>query len=217
MSKYQQHADLWKRILSTMAFILMMLACKHGQFSGKGSSDTIESPTPSQNNGQIVEEGEREERKQTDDNKDSDKGDIGRVEVGLPNKNEKKAIAACNKAWGDQAINNFSTVRKIYAAVSVGGIGTTVKDTKQTNQPMLTVVHAGVNVGGSPVWQLENQNGWYCIVTAVNVGAKLTVRLAKNAKLADSKVAVNVGSSVSDEFSAIGVHVGSNIKVERID
>ena len=64
--------------------------------------------------------------------------------------------------------------------------------------------------------ELTNSNGWYCIVVTVNVKTELTVKLAQAARLADSMVAVNVGSQTEGEaVSAIGVNVSSNVKVER--
>jgi hypothetical protein len=63
---------------------------------------------------------------------------------------------------------------------------------------------------------LTNPNGWYCIIVSVNVDTKLTVKLSKTGRLADSKVAVNVGSKTDESISTIGVNVGSEITVERL-
>ncbi len=141
----------------------------------------------------------------------------GEVVLEPPTEKEKDAIGKCAKGWGQEPPVSFEKVRKIYASVSVGSSGTTLLDKAQTSGPSLTLLYAGVNVGGTPTWELTNPNGWYCIVVTVNVGTELTVKLAQQARLADSKVAVNVGSkSEGEAVSAIGVNVGSNVKVERL-
>ncbi|WP_141735470.1 hypothetical protein [Oligoflexus tunisiensis] len=141
----------------------------------------------------------------------------GSVVLEPPTEKEKESIANCSKAWGKEPPVSFEKVRKIYANVSVGSSGVTLQDKAQTTGASLTLLYAGVNVGGSPIWELTNPNGWYCIVVTVNVKTDLTVRLAQTGHLADSKVAVNVGSKTEGEaVSAIGVNVGSNVTVERI-
>ncbi len=144
---------------------------------------------------------------------DSVKG--GTVVLEPPTEKEKESIGNCSKAWGIAPPVSFEVVRKIHASVSVGSSGVTLEDKAQTSGPSLTLLYAGVNVGGTPIWELTNPNGWYCIVVTVNVGTDLTVRLAQSGRLADSKVAVNVGSQTDGSISAVGVNVGSNIKVER--
>lgn len=142
--------------------------------------------------------------------------DGGKAVLEPPTEKEKDAIGKCAKAWGQEPPVSFEKVRKIYASVSVGSSGTTLLDKAQTTGPSLTLLYAGVNVGGTPTWELTNPNGWYCIVVTVNVKTELTVKLAQAAKLADSMVAVNVGSQTEGEaVSAIGVNVSSNVKVER--
>jgi hypothetical protein len=143
--------------------------------------------------------------------------DGGKAELEPPTENEKDAIGKCAKAWGQEPPVSFEKVRKIYANVNVGSSGTTLHDKAQTTGPSLTLLYAGVNVGGTPTWELTNPNGWYCIVVTVNVKTELTVKLAETARLADSMVAVNVGSQTEGEaVSAIGVNVSSNVKVERL-
>jgi len=200
-------------------FMTLLLACGSGEFRGQDASDarSASAVRGSQGNGLDSLESTSSERNIDSKTIAPDTKDAGKVTIGDPTKSEKKAIASCNKSWGDKAIKNFSQVRKIYAAVSVNGNGVTLQDTAQTSEPMLTIVYAGVNVGGDSTWRLENRNGWYCIMTSVNVGTNLTVRLARNAKLADSRISVNVGSNVASDFGAIGVHVGSDVKVQLID
>ena len=139
----------------------------------------------------------------------------GEVVIGAPTAEEQADMEKCSTAWGTQPPVAFDVVRKIKASVSVGSSGTTLSDQANTSGPVLTLLYAGVNVGGTPTWELLNPQGWYCIIVNVNVGTKLTVKLAKEAKLADSKVAVNVGSQVDGTTAAVGVNVGSEITVVR--
>lgn len=75
---------------------------------------------------------------------------------------------------------------------------------------------AAVNVGGAVTYNLLNPNGYYCMKVNVNVNQQLTINLHCNARLADSKVGVNVGSTVSDSTSAVGVHVNSTVNVQTV-
>lgn len=193
--------SLFFTVLLTLGMILS--SCGNGQFSANSASDSVDHSASSEQG--II----------APDSKDSVAG--GKVEVAPPNQEEREAIKACHKSWGKVPPSEFQEVRKIFAAVSVLSDGLVLQDFAQTSEPMLTIIHAGVNVGGNPVWQFANQNGWYCIVTAVNVATNLTVRMSRNARLADSKVSVRVGSNVDGEVSAIGVHVGSNVNVEWLD
>lgn len=139
----------------------------------------------------------------------------GDVEITPPTEQEKYDIQKCARAWGQQPPVSIENVRKIKASVSIGSTGITLRDEANTSEPVLTLLYAGVNVGGSPTWELLNPQGWYCIVVNVNVGTKLTVKISKDAKLADSKVAVNVDSQTNGTTAAVGVNVGSEIIVEK--
>lgn len=145
-------------------------------------------------------------------------GDVtgGKVVIEPVNEKEEKAIANCAKAWGGQ-VPPYSKdgVRKISALVSVASRGVVLSDQQKTEQPQLTILYSAVTVAGTPEWELLNPNGWYCIVSAVNVGTILTVNIDKDAHLADSAVGVNVASDVDSSISAIGVNVGSKIKVVK--
>jgi len=107
-------------------------------------------------------------------------------------------------------------VRRIKAAVSVFGIGTLINDTVQTQTPALILVDAGVNVMGNPVYNLLNNNGYYCMKVNVNVKTDFDINLACNARLADNSIQVNVASDVNSETAVIGVNVGSSVQVNRM-
>jgi 4-diphosphocytidyl-2C-methyl-D-erythritol kinase len=104
-------------------------------------------------------------------------------------------------------------VRRIAAAVTVGGYGVAINDVTQTTGPSLVLVDAGVNVMGSPVYNMLNNNGYYCMKVNVNVKTALTVNLACNARLADNSVQVNVGGTTGGTTSVVGVNVNSNVVV----
>jgi len=126
-------------------------------------------------------------------------------------------VAQCITKWGKVPFTGtFTNVRRIKAAVSVYGIGNVINDVNQTAQPMLVLIDAGVNVMGNPVYNLLNNNGYYCMKVNVNVQTDLDINLACNAKLADNSVQVNVASEVDSETSVIGVNVGSNVQVTRM-
>lgn len=130
---------------------------------------------------------------------------------------EMAAIAKCMKSWRKSpfsgTVDNF---KRIYASVTVGTTGNAISDTERTDDPMLILIDAGVNVFGTPKYELLNPNGWYCIKANVNVGATLTIDLHCGARLADGKVNVNVGSTQSASTSAVGVHVFSSVTVNNV-
>ena len=105
------------------------------------------------------------------------------------------ALHHCLAAWpnnpfvGTGKVDHF---KEIYASVSVLSSGAAINDTESTPFPELILVDAGVNVLGSPTYNLLNKNGYYCMRVNVNVITKLGVNLHCNARLADSKVDVNV-------------------------
>jgi hypothetical protein len=125
-------------------------------------------------------------------------------------------VQKCLAKWGQvpfpKTINN---VRKL-VAVSVGGFGNPINDTQQTSEPFLNLVYAGVNVGGTPTYNMMNGNGWYCMLVNVNVATELNINLHCNARLADSLVGVNVGSTMTGDTARIGVHVNSTVTINTI-
>jgi hypothetical protein len=127
------------------------------------------------------------------------------------------ALHKCMAKWKnlpfDQTIDNYN---KIAASVTVGGFGNAINDTEPTDEPWLTLITAGVNVGGAPTYRLLNPNGYYCIKVNVNVLTNLTIELHCNARLADSKVNVAVISEQDDATAEVGVHVLSDIDVVTV-
>ncbi len=130
---------------------------------------------------------------------------------------EVDTIRRCMQKWNSNPFGNATVnVRRIYASVNVLGIGTAIDDTVRTQSPELVILYAGVNVGGTTTWNLMNPNGWYCAKVNVNVQQTLHVNLHCNARLADSLVNVNVGSTTNSTTAAVGVNVLSNVNVQSI-
>lgn len=132
---------------------------------------------------------------------------------------EQQAIGKCLAAWGsgnpfgDKA---YSDYRKIAASVNVlGSGGYAIEDTEITDAPKLILINASVSVLGETNYLLMNPNGYYCFMVDVNVLSKTNVDLQCKAKLADSRVTVNVLSKPAST-AAVGVNVLSSVKVNRI-
>lgn len=131
---------------------------------------------------------------------------------------EQEAIGRCLKAWGNSPFDAtvYDTYRHVAAAVTVLGAGNAVVDEQVTDKPELVVVTASVNVLGSANYVLMNPNGWYCLMVGVNVQAKTNIDMQCKAKLADSRVQVDVLSKSTAPNAAIGVNVLSDVKVRRM-
>lgn len=125
------------------------------------------------------------------------------------------ALQNCVVKWKDNLPARFATYRRTAAQVSVMGYGTALNDTLRTTEPSLILVVAAVNVGGKPVYNLLNPNGYYCVKVGVNVLTALEVNLNCAAHLSDSKVNVNVGSTVNNTTAGVGVAVMSTITVNN--
>jgi hypothetical protein len=153
-----------------------------------------------------------------DGQEESDGSSVPTFNIPDANEDDLDALRKCMSKWGklpfDKTITNF---RKIYASVTVGGYGNAINDKQTTADPELVLIYAGVNVGGAPTWNLQNKNGYYCMVANVNVDTDFTINLACDARLADSKINVNVGSNQSDSTSDVGVHVNSNVTVNSVE
>ncbi len=127
------------------------------------------------------------------------------------------ALHKCLAKWnGHPFKGTVGNYKKISASVSVGGFGNLINDNENTDQPFLTLVEAGVNVLGSPTYNLMNKNGYYCIKVNVNVSTNLSINLHCNARLADQKVNVNVGSTQNNTTSVVGVHVLSTVQINTV-
>ena len=195
------------RPLSVIALglsVFILTACGSSSFGGSSANRTGGS-----------KEGASKSNDSTKDlDKDSDK-DLTKKQT-----KEHEAIGKCMAAWGsnnpfgDKAYTDY---RKISAAVSIlGNGGYAVEDREVTTTPKLILVSASVSVLGSTNYLLMNPNGWYCFMVDVNVLSKVTVDLQCKAKIADTRVAVNVLSKASNT-AAVGVNVMSSVTVNRVE
>lgn len=138
-------------------------------------------------------------------------------DIPAADEDDLSALHKCLAQWKNNPFKGtVYNYQRIYASVSVGGIGNAISDSESTDEPYLILVDAGVNVGGAPVYNLMNKNGYYCMKVNVNVLTTLTVNLHCNARLADQRVNVNVGSAQNDTTSAVGVHVLSSVNVNTV-
>ncbi len=127
------------------------------------------------------------------------------------------ALHKCLSKWRDLPFGStIGNYRKIYASVIVGGSGIAVRDTERTSEPFLVLITAAVNVNSQVEYELLNPNGYYCIKVGVNVNTDLDVNLHCNARLADSLVDVNVGSTTNGNTASVGVNVNSNVTVNTV-
>ncbi|RYZ50380.1 MAG: hypothetical protein EOP07_23060 [Proteobacteria bacterium] len=138
-------------------------------------------------------------------------GDDGKI-----NPTDELNLKNCESVWGNDApARTEDNTRVIHSNISVGSLGVGISDLKKTDKPEYVVVYSSIAVGGAPEWKLLNPNGYYCIVSAINVGTSLTVHLDKAAHIADSKASLNVGSVVEENASVSAINVGSQIKIIR--
>jgi hypothetical protein len=129
----------------------------------------------------------------------------------------KKGYLDCVVAFGAElpaAAKNSAPLIQ-FASVSVGSSAVLFSDTVQTEQPRLAILFAGVNVGGKPVYEMLNDNGYYCVVSTVAVGSAPQYRLGCRSHLTSPVVGVSVGGN-GKTVGAVGVSVGSNTSVERV-
>lgn len=130
---------------------------------------------------------------------------------------ENSAVKKCLVKWGKVPFGTTIDVRKINAAVTVGGFGTAINDTVKTQEPQLVLIKAAVNVGSVVEYNLLNPNAYYCMVANVNVDSDLTINLSCQARLADTKVLVNTNGSTSpDGVADVGVNVGSKVTLNNV-
>jgi hypothetical protein len=191
-------------VISLSVVVFLLTSCGESTFGGS-SSNRSGKPTASAS--------------KTEDNikdKDPDSNSDGsKIKI-----KEHEAIGKCLAAWGSKnpfGDKAYTDYRKISAAVSIlGSGGYAVEDREVTASPKLILVSASVSVLGSTNYMLMNPNGWYCFMVDVNVLSKVNVDLQCKAKLADTRVAVNVLSKPSST-AAVGVNVMSSVTVNRME
>ncbi len=191
-------------VISLGLSVFMLTACGASSFGGSSTNRSGGSK------GGASKTDESSKQSEKDSDKDLEK---------KPTK-EHEAIGKCMAAWGSNnpfGDNAYTEYRKISAAVSIlGNGGYAVEDRDITTSPKLILVSASVSVLGSTNYLLMNPNGWYCFMVDVNVLSKVNVDLQCKAKLADTRVAVNVLSKPSNT-AAVGLNVMSSVTVNRME
>jgi len=183
--------------------------CVDGNGNGDGDGD-------GNNNGNGNGNGDGDGDGNNNGNGDETPRDPGDYDIpGIDDDDDLAALHKCMEKWGELPFGQTIPARTL-TAISIGGFGTAINDTEETEYPELVLVKAAVNVGGTVNYKFLNPNAYYCIKVNVNVLTDLTIDLHCNARLADSKVSVNVGSVMSDNTAAVGVHVGSVVTVNTV-
>lgn len=129
---------------------------------------------------------------------------------------DEQILARCLDTWQNSPFTKESLgqYKRIYASVSVLGLGNAIKDTEVTSSPKLILVDAAVSTLSNTKYVLMNPNGWYCIKVGVNILSKIDVRLQCDAHISESKDLVNVGAK-ADSIAGVGVNVLSYVKITR--
>lgn len=195
---------------------------------GKGNDPTQnegDDPTQNEGEGDVIVIGSPEEGGEGESGKgeegDGDvvveeepevPGDVtgGEVVTQTPTGKEQQMINSCAKALGMDLPLSNGKVRIVTAGIGILG-SSTLRDSRETVEPELTLIVASVNILGGMRWQLMNPNGLYCVVSNVNVLSNMTIEISKSAKLADGVLGINILSA--NQSSTSGVNVLSKVKV----
>ena len=127
---------------------------------------------------------------------------------------DKDALKACLKNWGKHPfVEGHLDYRTIVPSVSVFGIGVSVQDDRETQQPGLVLIKPSVSVFSKSTLKLLNPQGWYCLESKVAVFSEVDIQIDCRANLASSSDGATVlGSNERRD----GVTVFGTINVNRI-
>ena len=100
---------------------------------------------------------------------------------------DKDALKACLKNWGKHPfVEGNLDYRTIAPSVSVFGIGVSVQDDRETQQPELVLIKSNVSVFSKGTLKLLNPQGWYCLESKVAVFSEVDIQIDCRANLASS-------------------------------
>ena len=100
---------------------------------------------------------------------------------------DRDALKACLKNWGNHPFAEGDlNYRTIAPSVSVYGIGTSVRDDRETQQPELVLIKPSVSVFSRSTIKLLNPQGWYCLKGKVAVFSSVDIQIDCRANLASS-------------------------------
>jgi hypothetical protein len=189
--------NTYRAMLSLFGALLLVSSCSDSAFSGEGTRA-----------GALIDQSDKESNRARFSNQNV------MIEGDYLNEDDL-AINKCLEKFGNHPFdrNQVTNYRKIHAAISVLGVGTSINDTRATDSPELVLISASINILGSQTYKLLNPNAYYCLKVNVNVKAKTIIELACQAKLADNKVNVNALSNTSPPTAKVDVNVLSDVEV----
>jgi len=124
---------------------------------------------------------------------------------------DKDALKACLKNWGKHPfVEGNLNYRTIAPSVSVYGIGVSVRDDRETQQPELVLIKPSVSVFSKGTLKLLNPQGWYCLESKVAVFSEVDIQIDCRANLASSSDGATVLGS-NDRRDGVTVFGKSNV------
>jgi hypothetical protein len=103
------------------------------------------------------------------------------------------AVRVCLSSWPDHPFDaNNPTYRSVAGKFKIFGIGEDINESTPTEKPELVLIHPNVSVMTGSSMTLMNPNGWYCLISKVNVMSSSTINLHCKAHLASSKEGTTV-------------------------
>lgn len=124
------------------------------------------------------------------------------------------AVRACLASWPNHPFDaNNPSFRSVSGGVKIFGIGQDINESTPTEKPELVLIHPNVSIMTGSSMTLTNPNGWYCLVSKVNVMASSTINLHCKAHLASSKGGTTVLGGGDDQ----GVTVMGKATINRLE
>ena len=122
------------------------------------------------------------------------------------------AVRACLASWPDHPFDaNNPSYRSVSGKVKIFGIGGDINESIPTEKPELVLIHPNISIMTGSSMTLMNPNGWYCLISKVNVMASSTIHLHCKAHLASSKEGTTVLGGGDDQ----GVTVMGKATINR--
>ena len=124
---------------------------------------------------------------------------------------DEDALKACLRSWGKHPfVEGNLDYRTIAPSVRVFGIGVSVQDDRETEQPELVLIKPSVSVFSKGTLKLLNPQGWYCLEGKVAVFSAVDIQIDCRANLASSSDGATVLGS-NDRRDGVTVFGTSNV------
>ena len=124
---------------------------------------------------------------------------------------DEDALKACLRSWGNHPfVEGNLDYRTIAPSVRVFGIGVSVQDDRETEQPELVLIKPSVSVFSKGTLKLLNPQGWYCLEGKVAVFSAVDIHIDCRANLASSSDGATVLGS-NDSRDGVTVFGKSNV------